>query len=181
MGPCLEVLMLIQNRYGSPKVVAERCFIGYPLGAPIHRSTRVPAHRKLTPEPSRGTIPSKVVDFSAVSYHADENADPKLMAASQSKSRAWGLRERTLGIFCVLLIAFCATVQVVHAHPAGTPHSDCALCVVAHSGVAPSAPIILPVVQVHAVEVEPLRTESPRESFVFSFYSRPPPAESASL
>jgi hypothetical protein len=87
-----------------------------------------------------------------------------------------------LGIICALLVLFTATIQVVHHHETiGASHSDCALCLVAHTSIAPYAPVVIPVPAERTEEVEIPARLIPRNTFVFLFYSRPPPAESASL
>jgi hypothetical protein len=61
----------------------------------------------------------------------------------------------------MLLIAFSATVHVVHTHGTdASPHPDCALCMVAHPRVAPAPPVVLPVAQEQITEVETLLEES---------------------
>jgi hypothetical protein len=52
---------------------------------------------------------------------------------------------------------------------------------VAHAGVAVAALFVLPTLQVQIVEIEVAPSEHPRDTFVFSFYCRPPPAEPVSL
>ena len=100
----------------------------------------------------------------------------------QSKARSRKLFEVLLGTFCVLLIAFCTTAQVLHTHDlAGNPHADCALCLVAHSGVKAFAPVVLPAPQQRIIKVEIRRADSPRESCVLFFYCRPPPVQAASV
>jgi hypothetical protein len=100
----------------------------------------------------------------------------------QSKTRSRKLLRVLLGTFCVLLIAFSATVRVVHTHDlAGNSHPDCALCLVAHSGVTAFAYFVLPAPQQWITPVEMSPAENPRESCVLSFYCRPPPAEPASV
>jgi hypothetical protein len=104
------------------------------------------------------------------------------MKNAQSKSRLRQLRGTILAIFCVFLISFSATTQVLHHHGlTDDPHPDCAACVASHAGIFFSAPIELPPVVEHTEAVEVDRAENPLSSFVFSFYSRPPPAETASL
>lgn len=82
----------------------------------------------------------------------------------------------------MLLLAFWATVQVAHVHDAvDTSHSGCSLCLVVHASIAPLPPIAVPAPVEHTATIELPCTEVPRDSFVFTFYSRPPPAEPASL
>jgi hypothetical protein len=84
-------------------------------------------------------------------------------------------------VLCGLLIAFSTTIRIAHAHDQGKSHSDCSLCLMAHAGIAPQTPAVVPVAAEHAAEVEIPRADAPRDSFIFSFYTRPPPAEAASL
>ena len=104
------------------------------------------------------------------------------MFESRAQSRHRGRRGLLLGIICVALLGFFATVQVAHFHDSvGASHSDCSLCVIVHAGIVPHAPVVVPAPVEHKTRVEILPTETPWESFVFSFYTRPPPAETASL
>lgn len=104
------------------------------------------------------------------------------MQNAQSKFRSRQIRGVILAIFCIFLIAFSATTQVLHHHGlSNDPHPDCAACVASHAGLFFSAPFELPTVVEHAEAIEADRPENPFSSFVFSFYSRPPPAETASL
>jgi hypothetical protein len=104
------------------------------------------------------------------------------MSQSQTTSRLRSLRGLLLGVVCALLVVYSATVQVAHTHEAiGASHSDCALCLVVHAGIAPDAPAIAPVPTEHLDEIEIPANLAARTSFVFSFYSRPPPAEPASV
>ena len=101
-------------------------------------------------------------------------------ALTQSRSRQ--LRGAILAIFCIFLIAFSATTQVLHHHGlTSDPHPDCAACVASHTGLFFTAPFELPATVEHAETVIADRAESPLSTFVFSFYTRPPPAETASL
>ena len=103
------------------------------------------------------------------------------MFRSQTKFGARSFRGLLLGVVCALLVVYSATVQVAHTHQAiGASHSECALCLMVHAGIVPHAPAIVPVPieRVDAVEIP--ANLAPRTSFVFSFYSRPPPAEPTS-
>jgi len=100
----------------------------------------------------------------------------------QTQSRSRESRLPLIGILCVLLIAFSATVQIAHSHDLkGTPHADCSLCAVAHAGAAPAILVALPEIVEETIELEIVHPAAPCDCFVFSFYSRPPPAESASV
>jgi len=104
------------------------------------------------------------------------------MPKSQAPSRSRSFRGLLLGIVAVLLVAFTATIQVAHVHDIGaSSHADCALCSVAHSGITLFEPVELPLVAEQADTVESEPVESPTDSFIFSFYSRPPPAVPASV
>lgn len=104
------------------------------------------------------------------------------MPRPQTPFRSRNTRGLILGILCALLVVYASTVQAVHNHDGiGASHGDCALCLVVHAGVAPHAPVIAPVPAQRTEEIEIAAKQAPRNSFVFSFYSRPPPAEPASL
>ena len=86
-----------------------------------------------------------------------------------------------LGFLCCALITFGGIVQVVHTHPDGQAvQSDCALCHVAHLVVQPSVPQLLPRTVFVAARVstapQPIRAQF---FFVFSLFTRPPPAQTA--
>jgi hypothetical protein len=105
------------------------------------------------------------------------------MFRSFSPSRSRGAhRGLLIGVLCALLIAFSTTVRITHGHDAaGTSHSSCSLCLVAHAGIAPQAPAVMPAAIEHTAEIEILRPDTPRNSFLLSFYTRPPPADAASI
>lgn len=101
------------------------------------------------------------------------------MLRLQSQTRVRARRRLFLGILCAALMAFSTTVQIVHNHGrAGTAQPGCSLCVVAHAGVSPSAPPAFSAIVWRAIDAAAPFVERPCKSFVFSFYSRPPPAES---
>ena len=86
-----------------------------------------------------------------------------------------------LGFFCCALITFGGIVQVVHTHADGQAvQSDCALCHTAHLVVQPAVPHSLPRTVLVAARVstapQPIRTQF---IFVFSLFTRPPPAQTA--
>jgi len=86
-----------------------------------------------------------------------------------------------LGFLCCALIIFGGIVQIVHTHPDGQAvQSDCALCHVAHLVVQPSVPQLLPrtvfVVARVSTAPQPIRVQA---FFVFSLFTRPPPAQTA--
>ena len=86
-----------------------------------------------------------------------------------------------LGFLCCALIIFGGIVQIVHTHPDGQAvQSDCALCHVAHLVVQPAVPQSLPrtVFVVARISTAPQPVRSQR-FFVFSLFTRPPPARTA--
>jgi len=103
------------------------------------------------------------------------------MSQLQTTSRR-SFRGLLLGVVCALLVVYSATVQVAHTHGAiSASHGDCALCLMVHAGITPHAPAIAPVPIEQVDEIEISANLAPRISFVFFFYSRPPPAEPASV
>jgi len=86
-----------------------------------------------------------------------------------------------LGFLCCALVTLSGIVQVGHTHADGQAvQSDCALCHVAHLVVQPSVPQVLPrtifVVVSVSTALQPRRTLF---FFVFSLFTRPPPAQTA--
>ncbi len=86
-----------------------------------------------------------------------------------------------LGFFCCALITLGGIVQAGHTHADGQSiQSDCALCHVAHLVVQPSVPQLLPrtvlVVARVSTALQPIRVQV---FFVFSLFTRPPPAQTA--
>jgi hypothetical protein len=86
-----------------------------------------------------------------------------------------------LGFLCCALIIFGGIVQVVHTHPDGQAvQSDCALCHTAHlvaqAAIPHSLPRALPVVASVSTAPQPRRALF---FFVFSLFTRPPPAQTA--
>lgn len=104
------------------------------------------------------------------------------MHSLHTTSRAGCRRRFLFGILCALLITLSATVQVVHAHDLdASSHPECSLCVISHASISPAAPVALPVVVEYSEQVQVVPPDTPRETFVFSFFSRPPPAAAAQL
>ena len=86
-----------------------------------------------------------------------------------------------LGFFCCALITLCGIVQAGHIHADGRAvQTDCALCHVAHLVVQPAFPQSLPrtVFVVARISTAPQPVRSQR-FFVFSLFTRPPPARTA--
>jgi hypothetical protein len=86
-----------------------------------------------------------------------------------------------LGFLCCALITLSGIVQVGHIHAdEQAVQTDCALCHVAHLVVQPAAPQLLPRPVRLAAGVstapQPRRTQF---FFVFSLFTRPPPAFTA--
>jgi hypothetical protein len=88
---------------------------------------------------------------------------------------------RVLGFFCCVLICFSGVVQLVHTHTDGqVVSSDCALCHTAHLVVQPSVPQPLPRTVFVAAWISPaLQPIRAQLFFVFSLFTRPPPAQTA--
>ena len=86
-----------------------------------------------------------------------------------------------LAFLCCALIILSGIVQAGHIHTDGqATQTDCALCHVAHLVVQPAAPQLLPrsacVVARVSTAPQPRRTQF---FFVFSLFTRPPPALTA--
>jgi hypothetical protein len=86
-----------------------------------------------------------------------------------------------LGFLCCALITLGGIVQVVHTHTDGQAiQSDCALCHTAHLVVQPAVPQPVPHTVFVAARIltarQPIRTQF---FFVFSLFTRPPPAQTA--
>ena len=83
-----------------------------------------------------------------------------------------------LAFFCCALITLGGIVQAGHTHSDGQAvQSDCALCHVAHLVVQPSVPQSLPrAVQIVARVSTALQAIRVQSFFVFSLFTRPPPA-----
>jgi hypothetical protein len=86
-----------------------------------------------------------------------------------------------LGFFCCALITLGGIVQVAHTHADGQAiQSDCALCHTAHLVVQPAVPQALPHTAVVVASIstasQPIRAQV---FFVFSLFTRPPPAQTA--
>ena len=83
-----------------------------------------------------------------------------------------------VALLCVALVLIGATVQVVHAHPDGTIHNDCALCVTVHAVLAIVACVAL--LSLLANRIAPfvaLRQKAfPRFDIPFVLSNRPPPS-----
>jgi len=92
------------------------------------------------------------------------------------KQSGW---RRLLGICCILLVVVGASAELNHAHASGRVHSDCSLCVTAHSvaqaSVATVAAVVLrPVAD--CADPEPLFI---RRSLDIRLSIRPPPVKPA--
>jgi hypothetical protein len=86
-----------------------------------------------------------------------------------------------LGFLCCALVILGGIVQAGHTHVDGQAvQPDCALCHVAHLVVQPSVPQLLPrtpfVVARVSTALQPIRVQF---LFVFSLFTRPPPAQTA--
>jgi hypothetical protein len=80
-----------------------------------------------------------------------------------------------VALFAILLL-FGTTVQLIHVHPDGAEHANCALCQSVHNVVRPSAaPCIQPVFHVIARIALPRRRDYREHAFSYSHWNRPPP------
>ncbi len=86
-----------------------------------------------------------------------------------------------LGFLCCALITLGGIVQVAHAHADGQAvQSDCALCQTAHLAVQAAVPQSLPRSVFVAARVSTaLQPRRAQFFFVFSLFTRPPPAQTA--
>jgi hypothetical protein len=86
-----------------------------------------------------------------------------------------------LGFFCCALITFGGVVQAGHMHSDGQAlRPDCALCHVAHLVVQPTvSQSLLRTVFVVATLAAAPQLWRTQFFFVFSLFTRPPPAETA--
>jgi hypothetical protein len=86
-----------------------------------------------------------------------------------------------LGFLCCALVILGGIVQAGHIHADGQAvQTDCTLCHVAHLVVQPAVPQSLPrtVFVVARISTAPQPVRSQR-FFVFSLFTRPPPARTA--
>jgi hypothetical protein len=101
------------------------------------------------------------------------------MGRSLLTSQANGGWRRILGLFCVLLVIFAASAELVHSHDSGGIHADCSLCVTAHSAAQAA------VATVAAVALRPVaRFADPEPLFLrrtldIRLSIRPPPVAPA--
>ena len=87
-----------------------------------------------------------------------------------------------LSVLCIVLVFASGTIQAVHVHPNGDlSHTDCALCLTAHTAVQVAVPSVTlhvtPVISFVEASVSAVRT--PVLS-TFALYTRPPPVDVAS-
>jgi hypothetical protein len=104
------------------------------------------------------------------------------MTAERSAIRRYSPPRAFVGVFCLLLILFGAAAEATHTHGlSSAPHPDCSLCMVAHAGISPPAPFVLPRVAERSTRVVLLPETAPFEAPEVPFYSRPPPSASAAV
>jgi hypothetical protein len=86
-----------------------------------------------------------------------------------------------LGFGCCALLTLGGIVQAAHMHADGRlGHSDCALCHTAHQGIQSAHYPVLPcIVMVVTLVAIARRTQRIRSYFLFSLFTRPPPAQTA--
>lgn len=101
---------------------------------------------------------------------------------------AWGDRIRASGpmtrtlvvaLFVVLLLLG-PTVGLMHVHPDGAGHTDCALCQTAHNIARPSVAAHIRPTVFAAIRISlPPRREYREHLFSYSHWNRPPPDQIA--
>lgn len=97
------------------------------------------------------------------------------------KMRASSVQARILFVtFFVILLLLGTTVGLMHVHPDGAGHTDCALCQSAHNIARPSvAAHIRPTVFAAIRITLPPRREYREHLFSYSHWNRPPPDQIA--
>lgn len=97
------------------------------------------------------------------------------------KMRASSVQARILFVtFFVILLLLGTTVGLMHVHPDGAGHTDCALCQSAHNIARPSvAAHIRPTVFTAIRITLPHRREYREHLFSYSHWNRPPPDQIA--
>jgi hypothetical protein len=89
---------------------------------------------------------------------------------------------KLLGILCIALVAISGIAQAAHAHPAGQPDHDCALCISAHQAVQVVVILLLAVFIAPVAFLAPESFSRPHACrFSFELFCRPPPAVSPSV
>jgi hypothetical protein len=101
---------------------------------------------------------------------------------------------RTVALFCLLLVAFSGSAQVVHVHGTWLPHQQtqadvavqsaqapseaaCQLCVAMHSTLPVAAAVpSTELLADKAIRVAAVADHVPDEAWHFARFSRPPPA-----
>src|SRR5579871_1138296 len=74
------------------------------------------------------------------------------------------------------LLLFGTTTQLMHFHPDGSGHADCAVCQNAHNVVRPSsAPVVRPIFLVVQRLAAPTARLYREHLFSYSHWNRPPP------
>jgi hypothetical protein len=97
------------------------------------------------------------------------------------KPRLQNRRALLFALLCIALVFIGGTIQVAHTHSfENLAHPDCAVCVVSHAGISPTALVTLPAPQhyITAIEIEP-SAGAPRSFFTLTFHIRPPPVDPA--
>jgi hypothetical protein len=100
---------------------------------------------------------------------------------SNLKPRLQNRRALLFALLCIALVFIGGTIQVAHTHSfENLAHSDCAVCVVSHAGISPTALVTLPAPQryITAIEIEP-SAGAPRSFFTLTLHIRPPPVDPA--
>ena len=68
------------------------------------------------------------------------------MGRSLLNSQKNGGWRRLIGLFCILLVIFAGSAELIHSHDSGSIHADCSLCVTAHSAAQATVATVVAVV-----------------------------------
>jgi hypothetical protein len=86
---------------------------------------------------------------------------------------------RLIGVCCILLVVFGASVELTHAHPSGQASPDCSLCVVAHSAAQATVYTVAPLVLRPVAECADPEPIYVRRRLDIRLSIRPPPVSPA--
>src|SRR5271165_7605578 len=92
-----------------------------------------------------------------------------------------GVWRRLLGVFCILLVIFAASAELIHSHGSGDHvsgriHPDCSLCVTAHSTAQVAVATVVAVVLRPVAKFSDPEPLFFRRSLDIRLSIRPPPA-----
>ena len=100
-----------------------------------------------------------------------------MVLGAKARASSGAARILLVALFIVLLLSG-TTIGLLHVHPEGAGHTDCALCQTTHNIARPSvAPPIVPVVFVVIRVTLPRGREFSERIFCRSHWNRPPPEQ----